>query len=405
MKQLSAFVVPYAVSFFLFSSPLLAQSSTFVGLRNTLLPLRAQAYARPDTRGATPALASAKSQLRDIIENRLGRLTPTGDEVAFTEQLNSEIKNADLLCSDSSEGCNPPPDRGFSGIGFVGEVEVQFQSNRTLVVVQTAFGIECGYDESAYLYEWEQDRWERRWQTEQNDYSSKGYLPQTIHKVLVSEAAPTTDERLVLTLGSNPWCTSNWQGAYYRLWRIGKTAPRLLLNKAEVAFLDNDPPVNGRVVSPTNAYVEFRTHSIDVEVHNREAVRHFVVDGSRIVRADPIALSPRSFVDEWLNHNWQESSAWSDRNNSSLLTWHRRLHNNHISGQFISPTQQCGRNSNLWQVSVRLDAPTTAPTDTHFIVRWEPTDRFRMVRISDQSSSECTNQRSDVDESKTLLRN
>lgn len=88
-------------------------------------------------------------------------------------------------------------------------------------MVQTAVGIECGFDESAYTYEWDGDRWRRFWQSEQDDYGEKKYLPQRLHAVLISPTDYRTDgdksAHLVLTLGDLPWCSSNWRDVYIRM--------------------------------------------------------------------------------------------------------------------------------------------------------------------------------------------
>jgi hypothetical protein len=369
-------------------------------LKETLLPLRKQPYENTETRGATPVFGSAKTQLRSFIESRLSRLTPAGDETLFRQDLNSNLEKANLQCTNAIESCDGP--RGFNALGFVGQVEVHFLLAHTFLAVQTGLGIQCGYDESAYLYEWKKDRWERTWESEQNTYRENEYRPQWLHKVLVSPAAPNTGDRLVLTLGVNPWCTSNWQGGYYRLWRIGSGGPKLLLDGSEVVYLGADHPMQGRV-SFNDALVEFRAHSVDSSVHNREAVRRFMVNGDQVIRTNPIALSPRSFVDEWLNHSWSESFKWSEEPTALLATWHKKLHADYVSGEFVAPTQRCSKTLDLWQVGIGLVSPKTDSPETYFLVRWKQPHQFTMVLISSQPSSDCIQKDEKADEAKTLF--
>src|SRR6185312_12800072 len=70
--------------------------------------------------------------------------------------------------------------------------------------------------------------------------------------------------------------------------------------------------------------IEFTEASIDAGVHNREAVRHFLINGDQVRRVDPVALSPRDFVDEWLTRDWKESARWSA--SPALRRWQGRLH-------------------------------------------------------------------------------
>jgi hypothetical protein len=46
--------------------------------------------------------------------------------------------------------------------------------------------------------------------------------------------------------------------------------------------------------------MEIRARSIDTAIHDRAHVLHFKVEGSTVQRADPVALQPQDFVDEWI---------------------------------------------------------------------------------------------------------
>ncbi len=103
------------------------------------------------------------------------------------------------------------------------------------LILTTASGIVCGYAQSAYIYRWVGEKWTRIWQNEQNTYTEKDYAPQNLHAVLISHASSSNDS-VVLTLGSYPWCSSNWQVVYYRLFPLGhdlESAP--IVNGAEYA--------------------------------------------------------------------------------------------------------------------------------------------------------------------------
>jgi hypothetical protein len=87
-------------------------------------------------------------------------------------------------------------------------------------VVRTAVGIpQCGADESAYAYKQnENHEWHRFWQSEQDDYQDGKYFPQRLRQVLISpvDFRPNADrsEHLILTLGTEPWCSSKWHDVY-----------------------------------------------------------------------------------------------------------------------------------------------------------------------------------------------
>jgi hypothetical protein len=370
-------------------------------LRATLLSLRKQVNQHGETRGATPQLTVAKHQLRDWIESRLPPLKHEHDEVIAASQLNEALREANLFCSDS-------PDRGedqCSGeteLGYLDEVKLKFSE---FLIVQTAVGIDCGYDESAYIYQRSGDHWVRRWQSEQNTYTEMVYVPQTLHAVLISPAG-INDSRVVLTLGSQPWCSSNWRSVYYRLWRMTPDAPesKPLLEQTKAAYLGaHDPPIQGSV-GADDVLIEYTVGSIDVTIHNREAIRHYSVEQDNVKRLDPVALSPRDFVDEWLTHSWPESSTWSEQTSGSRLREsHRSLHSDSVRGEFTGPTLHCSQHPDLWQVGIDFNKDGVPAIAHYFLVRWRPPYRFTMVQISDRPSPGCTEENSEADSHRELF--
>ena len=134
----------------------------------------------------------------------------------------------------------------------------------------THVGIECGFDDSAFLYGWTRvEGWRRVWQNEQNTYTEAAYKPQSLQFVQVSPYSPSNDY-LVLTLGVAPWCSSNWRTVYYRVFRPGPDLEsKPLIDGDELAFVI--AAIEGHV-DVDDVLVEFGTGSVDSGVHNRRAV-------------------------------------------------------------------------------------------------------------------------------------
>lgn len=318
-------------------------------------------------------------------------------------RLNAELRAAKLFCGENAADQQPCPD--WTKLGYLDGLKLR--RSRGFLILQTAIGIACGFDESAYLYSWSDEGWRRVWQTEQNTYTDKVYKPQTIQAVLISPRNRANDY-VVLTLGTESWCTSSWHDVYYRAFRVGpdpSAAP--LVEGAELAYLD-DPPIQGSVTRD-DVLVEFAISSIDAGVHNRRAVRHYRIGANRVKRIDPLALSPHGFVDEWLTHDWKETALWSESaNRGSMRDWHMKLHKDFVSGEFIYPTMHCQTMPDLWQVGVDFSDPPTPfdvePKGTYFRVRWRPPYQFTMVEVSDHPSPACTEKdRNADDESRTLF--
>jgi hypothetical protein len=308
-----------------------------------------------------------------------------------------------LFCGESAAGQNACPD--WTLLGFLADLKIH--RSRGFLILQSGIGIECGYDDSAYLYSWSDEGWRRVWQNEQNVYTEEAYKPQSIEAVLISPYSKANDY-LVLTLGTQPWCSSSWRSVYYRAFRLGPDPGSLpLVEGAEAAYLGVEPPIQGSVTRD-DVLVEFTIGGIDVGVHSRKAIRHYKIDGERVRRIDPLALSPRDFVDEWLTHDWKEAALWSESaNRVSMRGWHTRLHKDLVFGDFISPTTHCPAMPDLWQVGVDFSDPPTPigvePKGAWFLVRWRPPYRFTMVDVSDRPSPACTEEDSKADEDRTLF--
>jgi len=385
-----------------------ADSQPLAKCRSALVPLRppqAQGHedlslpfhhAAPDTklRNATPVLTTVKHCLRDWVEARLTGMGENGDEEVLTVQLNDDLRRADLLCQgaarDGPDRCLSKHDQ-WNGIGFLDPIQISRRQFGTVIVVRTGVGILCGSDQSAYAYEWRDNAWRRFWQSEQEIHPGEPYRPQYIDSVAVSRPPEKLHSRLVLSLGNEWWCASNWYDVYFRLWRTSANGEdsKPLIDEAQFAYLAwRDPPINGSI-GEDDALIEFRAPSLDRAVHSYETVRHYKVDAGRVDRIDPIALSPRSFVEEWLLADWTESVGWTPNHRASLEAWHREYHGDQISGEYIEASQHCRRVPDLWQVGIEFGRRDTPKSDAYFLVRWRPPYHFEMVDVRATPRADC----------------
>jgi hypothetical protein len=380
-----------------------AQDAQLGTLRATMATLHSHAAAAAadfKTRGGSPELTVAKHQLRDWIETQLGSLKDFGEEQAFAARINEALKAVDAT--------NTGDDQNF--LGSVGDVRVSSESG--LLIITTGVGILCEYDESAYGYKREDGRWQRIWKSEHNDYSDK-YAPQNVIAVHVLQTFKDGHENgpaFVMTLGNDGGCASSWRTVYYRVWRVDSVGSKLLIDEAEFAWFRAETYSVGSIIqdwrdknAPVDVLVEFTERSVDAAVHNREAIRHFLIDGDRVRRIDPVALSPRDFVDEWLTQNWNASATWSA--SPMMQQWHRRLHADFVAGHFSDVTMHC-QTPDLWQVTFQ---PKNAQKNfepepkVYFLVRWRPPYHFTMVNVVDKPWPLCTQEDREADEWRTLF--
>jgi hypothetical protein len=330
--------------------------------------LKNQFEAHQTTFGAAPELTTPKHQLRDWIDSRLAGQEEALDVRAFAETLQTAFRDADLFCDD----CN------LNYLGYVDNVRIDRQGQ--FLVVTTALGISCGYDESAYVYAWNGQRWGRIWDHEQNTYTKEGYLPQQVHDIQIS-AADATGNRLLMILGSRTICAGAFKDLYAQGWRMdAKNQTQLVLNWTGYGN-DGYPPLLGRVF-PDGVLLEFTAGGfIDGDAHT--AVRNFKVQGNTAMQIDPIAFRPHDFVLEWLAAPWNESRTRSE--SAALESAHTQLGRAESVGDFPDPTLRCTAGPDLWQVATNLfEKPKR-----YFRVRWRNPFSFSMVEISEKPFTDC----------------
>lgn len=341
------------------------------------------------TRGGSAYLDEAKHSLVNWVETQLGKLPADGNAEELQGNITRQLDNLGKApdCFDEYEETH-----NFAN------PSVEIRKIGPLLQVITSFDIECGTDDSAYLYEWDGRHWRRIWQIERNIDPKGHYEPQHLETISVLQPPKKgSRDHIVMALGRNEWCTSNWRTVYYSLWRSGLGhSQSLLLDKSEGAFMGE---VNGPLagaLDATGAYVEYMVASLDVDVHSRIAVRHYKVQGEEAYQVDPIALSPQNFVEEWLARPWQESSSWSaKRERQNLRRWHDATHNKKREGiapytaEFLGQALQCRKQSDLWQVGIQIKLEDQNSTPLYFHVRWRNPYRFRMVSIGKEPWNDC----------------
>jgi hypothetical protein len=389
-----------------------AQDAKLEALRQILIPTRPQG--RPDlsdgTRGATPRLTVAKHELRDWIESRLPPDNASFNPESIAATLNRALKAQGLVVENS--GSDTPSDQQMDPTGYVGPIKMTL--TRGYLLVQTGLGVLCGYDESAYLYEWKTGRWQRRWESEQNDYRKDKYEPQFFEQILISPASAEHDY-LILTLGGNPWCYSSWSaGLYYRLWRMGADTPRpkLLLDEHLDDIFGDE---NRADVRPHDVRFVFFGAASDTIHVARPVVRHYRVEHDKVTRIDSAARIPREFVDTWLFGPWEQVAAQSDgvklaqmaQTFSQLSNWSAdRIALNEMYADYPRDyLRHCVDDASVWQVRFsykeRLDS--SAEKTLYFFVRWQKPDRFTMLDIRDAPAPACTQPDPDAEQIRNLF--
>jgi hypothetical protein len=357
-------------------------------LAKTVLSLREYVASNSGVRGGLPQLTVAKHQLRDWIESRFTSFPEKGDVGALTTDLLAGLEGAKLFCDD-------PSDCVATSIGYLDQVLVNRERGFLSIATAVGTGLRCGYDYSAYLYEWRANRWQRIWEYEQNDYSEAAYHPQTLHAIHVSDAGPD-GTRLILTLGTPAGCGGTFVPVRYQVWRLGPGATSSpLLDKSETLNDEGEPPAIGRV-APDEVLIEFSAAGTGYGLTHK-ALRHFEIHGATAIQTDPIAPTARDFVEEWLVASWQDSASRSD--SPALREWHAKLHRDDGQGDFPDPALACANDGSLTAIATRFEGQPKH----YFLVRTKLPLHFTMAAIGDSPFPNCTEPAPAADRQPTLL--
>lgn len=357
------------VAFFLLCTLATTQESQLASLSKTLLSLRQYAGSHSAVRGGLPGVTTAKHQLREWIESRLTSFPENGDEGALANDFLDAISKAKLFCDD-------PSDCILNALGFLDQVQIKREHGFLIVTTAVGTGIRCGYDYSAYVYAWEGKKWRSIWEDEQNDYSEGAYHPQTLHSVHISDPA-NDGTHLILTLGTPAGCSGAFVPLYYRLWRTGLrgTGASLIVDKSATLNDESEPPAVANLTA-NDLLIEFSAGGTGYgETH--KALRHFEIRGDQATQTDPIAPTPRDFVEEWLAASWQESAPRSD--SPALREWHARLHRDDGQGDYPELALGCASDPALVAIATHLEG---SPKH-YFLVRTNSPLHFTMADVSD----------------------
>lgn len=382
------------------------QDKTFAGINAKLAELRKLPSPRAEDE-FPPAFFEARDLVRDWLDGRIATMAEKDNDFEFTNTLNAELKTAKLLCPqcDSSMG-------SFSDAsGYLGEVRLSRKG--PLLQAMTQLGVQCGFDENAYLYRWNGTKWQRIWDSALPAKDGK-YEPQTVDQVLVGDG-PKDGPRLVAALARFPGCKSAWQPVFYRLSLMGDGArpPQMLVNERGLAPVpQRGPAIQARVTGDDDFLVEHQMESIDPDVPSRTKVAHY-----RIVPADggkfkaekimPYAQTPREFVEEWVTSAWSEAAVMTaDAAQAAAKEQHDHLHREKVRADFEGPTTHCDDTAyGEWQVHVTFrNNPAKDGEERYFHMRWAPPTLFELLSVSDKANPKCKDEVPRIDARRSLFR-
>lgn len=271
-------------------------------------------------------IAALKDRLAEFMATYMACAT-TGIDVATIKRELEALSHAPDSERRAGAANKTPPEPWWYGGDLAFEARLLHDAV-PLIGVTAKFAIECGNDALLAIYTRKDDRWVETLRHHSAPYDDvRGAFTAFDYAV----SPPDESGRWYAVVKHIPaWCTSTWRSIRYSVLLPAEASvrPRIVFTgKDDIWFGNDDFGVLKLRVSEFE--LTFHSWSIDMGVHNRVWVRRFSIDGFRVQRIDPVALTPRDFVDEWIRAPWDSASAWSLGDRDGLGRLHRKLHDLH----------------------------------------------------------------------------
>ena len=324
---------------------------------NAALSGEADPELTPATRDAIVALKHGLAGFVDAAAACLSDAVPKPD--AFAQALAAPIGSA-----------SPTP-----------RFDVRLLQNDALLSVVARFDVPCGEDALWQLYERRDAQWRPVLQWTGAAYDRIDSAWGSFQYVVSPRDA---DGHWFAAIAHvRPWCSSTWSTIDYAIARPGVAAakPQVLL-AANYGMWWGGEDFGRLQVDAAHAELRFHGASIDPDVHNREFVRRYAINGAHAERIPPVALTPRGFVDEWMVSDWSQARRWS-ATDPTLQAAHAQLQaaRKEDTATF-GATRQCADGSLQVQLDIGDDA---------FYVRVDGRlVSYRLRAVATQADAACT---------------
>lgn len=350
--------------------------------------IRLAAHLKPFRRYKTYEISGA--QYKTIQQVYLSWIAARMKSGVTLAQMNEELRAAHLL----SDGPTVGDDMEKSFAGFLGLVEALQLGVTDLVALK--FGIYggsfCNLDETAVLYDAE--TLEELARINAETVSTHG----SRYGFRLRGLAVGKDDGVRGRIIGSDWvmsnCTSNWNGNAFRIDVSRGHSIKNILERELGAF--GRVPVRISVEGNT-VTVKYTTMSHDGDKLLRAGIAIYRVQGDRVSRQGPIALSFGGFIDEWLDMSDNEAAHWSTPEASAR---HHELVARFSKGHFRwNHAAVCPGSPPAREIGIQWNE---SKQNTFFLIRASSAADMRMVSIYDHPSSACSETKMDGELSSIL---
>lgn len=337
---------------------------------------------------AMEAVTSMKNAVSEFVRSYMRCASAQFDTAAAEKDLMTLAGGYHMPSGEVISNDHLPPD--FGRYGFELFFGVRQSENPRLVGITADFSIECGGDTVLLIFAPKDGSWSEalHWQTKPYSTVAGGTMAFDYGISPVDGAGGW----YAVVHSIAPWCSSTWSSIRYEVLRptADATKPSVLMSNSDFMWWGNDD-YGKLTVGRSEFDLRFHSSSIDTGVHNRVWIRHYLIIGDTVKRIQPVAASPRDFVDEWIVSPWSDARQWSSLTSSSELRqahdkWSRHEKAENRILQFCSVRKCLG---DRYQVEVCEETGTDFNVSHSSYFEVAGNDPFTMTRVSMKPNRMC----------------
>lgn len=229
-----------------------------------------------------------------------------------------------------------------------------------LMVVQAGFGIPCGDDNILLVYRFRGESWhlDLVWKSKPYNMITGAFSSYIDHLVLPANKNESTK---VLALHSSADCTTNWQPLVFDVIKLADDHnPQMVLMHQKIITYRGRGLVN--INKLENGFeLQASVAMLDPDLGARRSFYRYRIDNNKIIREQPLAKTPRDFVDEWLILGKEELERFSNSENTALLLQQQAKLKDR--GGFYGATKYC-KKEELYEVEVIFNGTKEMDAET-----------------------------------------
>lgn len=298
-----------------------------------------------------PLFAQLKRQLCDFILKTIN--TPWETPQHIQQQIISTLQHTGIAIEEAPY----EQEQDYYTYDKITQIQIEQPADHPdLLVAMVTFWVMCGRDTSFYLFQKEKTEWRLVAVDETNNYDDIG----DAHGMFQYAISPLDEQGqfFVITANLNCWCSSNWHGLRYQVFRVGKNPyrPIVLLQQEEYSYGWSPSTF---YLQPDRFWLLFWGSAGEYERHTGMSstidmqMALYTVSGNHVTGFHFI---PKDFLGKWLQLPWEEASTWvAPLSLSSSEYWYTRLRELGEERYTFPVIEQCGQDQDNWQIGLDLN--------------------------------------------------